>query len=138
MAFLVKNECKNLLLIEKLVVPEACDISPQIIQVQAGFTWPYCRVFEVFLKTFNKSSIYFAIFWSNFKIFPLAFEVSKPKKNVQKCKIQELHTFLSTNLFFPFSYEFFFFTFGGLYLTKFGNLDFQSSLVVSTDPSLDL
>ena len=69
MAFLVKNECKNFLLIEKLVVPEACDISPQIIQVQAGFTWPYCRV----LKIFNKSSINFAIFWSNFKIFPLAF-----------------------------------------------------------------
>ena len=55
MAFLVKNECKNLLLIEKLVHPEACDISPQIILVQAGFTWPIvgCLKFYDFLNFVN-------------------------------------------------------------------------------------
>ena len=136
MAFLVKNECKNLLLIEKLVHPEACDISPQIILVQAGFIWPIVGCLK-FLKAFKKIFHIFCIFWSNFKIFPLAFEASKPKKMSKNAKSMNYTLFYLLIFFFRFLMSFFT-RFSDLYLTRFGNLDFQSSLAVSTDPSLDL
>ena len=132
MAFLVKNECKNLLLIEKLVVPEACDISPQIIQVQAGFTWPYCRV----LKIFNKSSINFAIFWSNFKIFPLAFEVSKPK-NVKKCKIHGITHFFYLLIYF-FRLLMSFYSLLATFISLNSATLISEFIFISVDPGSDL
>ena len=84
MAFLVKNECKKSSSNWKIGAPWGLW---HFSSNYTGTSWLYmanCRVFEVFLKTFNKSSIYFAFFWSNFKIFPLAFEASKPKKKCPK------------------------------------------------------
>ena len=136
--FWSKMSAKTLLLIEKIGAPWGLW---HFSSNYTGTSWLYmanCRVFEIF-ENIQKIFHIFCIFWSNFKIFPLAFEASKPKNNVQKCKIHELHTFYLLIFFFRFLMSFFSsLRFGGLYLTKFGNLDFQSSLVVSTDPSLDL
>ena len=105
-----------------------------------GTSWLYmanCRVFEIFESIQKKSSIYSAFFGLILKYSLWLLRYQNQKKMSKNAKSMNYTLFYLLICFFRFLMSFFT-RFSDLYLTRFGNLDFQSSLAVPTDGSLGL
>ena len=121
MAFLGQKECKKFLLIKRFGGPWDLWHFCSNIQVQASFTWLSCRVLKNIQQIFHK----FCNFLAPILKYSLWLLRYQNQKKCQKMQNPWNYTiFIYWSIFFPFSYEFLF-TFGGLYLTKFGGLDFR-------------